>query len=94
MKQANERITTVEDGPETVNERLTNGGPGPEGQPDTVHERLSGDGVDRVAETPNVPLSSASKADWVDYAVSQGADREQAEKMTKAELADTYGAQG
>lgn len=37
-----ERITTVDDGPETVNERLTGGGVGPEGQPDTVVERLSG----------------------------------------------------
>jgi hypothetical protein len=88
VKQANERITTVEDGPGTVNERLTTGGPGPEGQPDTVHEKLSGPGVDRIAD---VPTSSASKADWVDYAVSQGADRETAEGMTKTELAETYG---
>lgn len=37
-----ERITTEADGPDTVNERLSTGGPGPEGQPDTVTERLSG----------------------------------------------------
>lgn len=41
METVTERITT-EDDEGTVNERLTTGGEGPEGQPDTVHERLSG----------------------------------------------------
>lgn len=39
---AQERISTEADGPGTVNERLSTSGPGPEGQPDTVTERLSG----------------------------------------------------
>jgi hypothetical protein len=39
---ATERITTIEDGEGTVNERLSTGGPGPEGQTDTVTESLSG----------------------------------------------------
>jgi hypothetical protein len=44
-----ERITTVEDGEGTVNERLSTGGPGPEGQLDTVTESLSGQGDAPVA---------------------------------------------
>lgn len=38
------------------------------------------------------PAQSDNKAAWVDYAVSQGADRDEAESMTKAELIDQYGA--
>lgn len=34
------------------------------------------------------PAKSASKGDWVDYAVSQGADREAAEAANKDELVD------
>lgn len=50
MIEVKERITTVEDGPQTVNERLSTGGPGPEGQADTVTERLSGDTPAEVSE--------------------------------------------
>lgn len=46
---AQERITTVEDGPDSVNERLSPGGPGPEGQEDTAHEILSGQPADDTA---------------------------------------------
>ena len=35
-----------EDGPDTVNERYTFGGPGPEGQPDTVVEDPTDHAVD------------------------------------------------
>lgn len=42
MPEATERLSTTEDGPQTVNERLSTGGPGPEGQPDTAKESLSG----------------------------------------------------
>lgn len=42
MDTVNEHLTTVEDGDNTVNERLSPGGPGPEGQPDTATESLSG----------------------------------------------------
>jgi hypothetical protein len=38
----------------------------------------------------HVPNQSAPKADWVEYAVSQGASREEAESMTKADLVETY----
>lgn len=38
-----------------------------------------------------VPAKSASKVDWVDHAVTQGADRTEAEAMTKAELIERYG---
>jgi len=56
MGVVHERISTEDDGPNTVNERLSDGGPGPEGQPRTVTERLStpenlaGDAADPVAD--------------------------------------------
>jgi len=37
----NESLTTVEDGDTTVNERLSPGGEGPEGQPDTATESIT-----------------------------------------------------
>lgn len=37
------------------------------------------------------PAKSASKAEWVDYAVSQGANQDDADGMTKAELQEQYG---
>jgi hypothetical protein len=40
------------------------------------------------ATKPNV---NAPKADWVEYAVSQGATREDAESSTKDQLVDKYG---
>lgn len=51
------------------------------------------DGLGRVVVVENVPTSpakSARKAAWVDYAVSQGADPEAAEALTKAELIEQY----
>ena len=72
MNTAQERITTVEDGEGTVNERLSPGGVGPEGQPDTADERLSGSdealkseakdegAADETAEKP-VPKKAAAK---------------------------------
>lgn len=36
------------------------------------------------------PAKSASKADWVAYAVSQGADQEEAEGKTRDELAALF----
>lgn len=38
------------------------------------------------------PSKNDNKAAWVDYAVEQGADRGEAENLTKAELVATYGA--
>lgn len=40
---------------------------------------------------PNRPTRNASKAAWVDYAESQGMDRELADSHTRAELIDLYG---
>ena len=69
----------------------------PEGPPGTFAEQLN------VPETPEAaepegeaeyepPARSALKAEWVDHAVEQhGADRDEAEAMTKDELMDRYG---
>jgi hypothetical protein len=40
---------------------------------------------------PIRPAQSAVKADWIDYAVAHGADRQQAEAMTKDDLVQKYG---
>ena len=37
------------------------------------------------------PSESDLKAVWVDHAVSQGADRDEAEAMTKAQLVEQFG---
>jgi len=37
------------------------------------------------------PSRSASKAEWVDYAVSQGTARDEAEAMTRDDLAEAHG---
>ncbi|MFR9796144.1 hypothetical protein ACL02U_09610 [Streptomyces sp. MS06] len=37
------------------------------------------------------PAKNAPKAEWVGWAVVQGADAEQADGMTKADLIETYG---
>jgi hypothetical protein len=50
--------------------------------------------VDAPDETPDetdAPAKSANKAEWVDYAVSQGADPSEAESSTKDELVAAYG---
>lgn len=40
------------------------------------------------------PAGNASKAEWVDYAVMQGADRASAEDMTAAQLKEQYSGAG
>lgn len=56
---------------------------GADGQPDVP---------DAEATVPvELPAQVAPKAAWVDYAVAQGADRGQADAMTKQELIATYG---
>lgn len=37
-------------------------------------------------ETSEAPATSDVKAEWVDYAVSQGIERDEAQSSTKAEL--------
>lgn len=43
------------------------------------------------ADEPQAPAKSATKAEWVDYAVSQGTDRTEAEASTKAALIERHG---
>lgn len=47
--------------------------------------------VEEPADTDERPKQVAPKADWVDWAVSQGADRAEAEEMTKADLIAEFG---
>lgn len=52
-------------------------------------------GVDvEQVPTPSPPAKSAPKAEWVSWAVLQGADSATAEGMTRDELVATYGATG
>jgi hypothetical protein len=59
--------------------------------PGSVDAVETGDAADPDGETTSAPARSAVKADWVDYAVSQGASRDEAEGMTKDQLTDRYG---
>lgn len=43
-----------------------------------------------AVETDTKPAKADNKAAWVDYAVEQGAEREEAEAMTKADLVERY----
>lgn len=63
-----------------------------------IHEEIEDatvvrDGTGRlvVQSVPTPPAKSDSKAAWVDYAETQGADPEQAEESTKADLIADYG---
>jgi hypothetical protein len=58
----NESLTTIEDGDTTVNERLSPGGPGPEGQPDTVAETLSGPAAGEPTPEPEPEPTPAPKS--------------------------------
>lgn len=39
----------------------------------------------------DAPNQSANKSEWVDYAVANGVDQDEAEDMTKAELQERFG---
>ncbi|MEV4245233.1 hypothetical protein AB0J63_17680 [Streptosporangium canum] len=56
-----------------------------------VAQRVLVDGEPATAVGGDRPPQAAPKAAWVDWAVSQGMDREQAEDLTKAELIDLHG---
>ena len=43
-----------------------------------------------VVEPAEEPKAYASKAEWVDFAVSQGVERSDAEKLTKPELIEQF----
>lgn len=56
-----------------------------------------GDGAEGTDTEPaedsetKAPGRSASKADWLAYAISRGAEAADAEKLTRDQLAETYG---
>ena len=43
-----------------------------------------------AGDSPSRPTRNDSKDDWVDYAVSQGMNRDEADTMTKAALVSLY----
>ncbi len=49
-------------------------------------------GASAVSAEPPRPARSASKTEWVAYATAMGEDPEDAAALTRAELADRYGA--
>lgn len=68
--------------------------------PEPIQERLDKGALRRVHndgspyhddEPTGPPAAGASKALWIGWAVSQGADPEAAEKATKQDLIDQYG---
>lgn len=81
-------VGPVSAGPNTDPEALpadppqTDPEPTPEVQDDPVPTPL--DPADR-------PARSATKSEWVDWAVKAGADRSDAENMTKTDLIEVYG---
>lgn len=68
--------------------------PEPEPEPESQPE-VEGESEPEPESQPEVedetPKQSDTKATWVDFAVSQGADRNGAEDMTKQELIEMYG---
>ena len=47
--------------------------------------------VEAESETAVKPAQADPKAAWIDWAISQGADADEAEALTKAELIEFYG---
>jgi hypothetical protein len=47
--------------------------------------------ADPVTDVEGRPAKVAPKAEWVDYAISQGADPKEAEATNKADLIELYG---
>lgn len=75
----------VRDEKEPVGDEPTTIGNTGDGEPETV----SDEDTDSEEES-EAPGGNASKAEWVEYAVSRGADREEAESKTRDELRDKY----
>ena len=46
--------------------------------------------VEEPEDEPKPPARSASKADWVAYATSQGMDADEADKLTRDQLAERF----
>lgn len=47
--------------------------------------------VDEGEDMVEVPRRNAKKTEWIDFAVSQGMDRDEADEMTRDQLADRFG---
>jgi hypothetical protein len=78
--------------PDGVAQRLENGDlthVNEDGSPSRESEDPDGSDPDPYAVAR--PANSASKADWVVYAVSKGSAVNDADGMTKAELVEKYG---
>lgn len=54
-------------------------------------EGASGQPTTSGGDVEQQPKGNASKAEWVAYAVAQGADKDEADAMTRDALADKYG---
>lgn len=69
----------------------------PAEEPDPEVKSVTGHGDKSVtlhgdkSEAPEEPKKSGSKPDWVEYAVSKGADRDEAEASSRDDLAAAYG---
>lgn len=59
--------------------------------PETKAVTAHGDKMVTLHGDKAEPKKSGSKADWVEYAVSKGADRAEAEASTRDDLAAAYG---
>lgn len=70
--------------PEPIAERLTKG----------LLRQVNADGSPYTETTAEEPAKSASKAEWVGWAVASGATVEDAEAMTKTDLVEKYGSGG
>lgn len=75
--------------------------PAAQSEAETAHAvTVQAEGTEAVTAEPDVaagserPARSASKADWVAFAVAQGSDPDEAEAATKAELVERYGGEG
>jgi hypothetical protein len=62
----------------------------PEPEPEFKSALDTPEESEEAEEVDELPKTSDSKATWIDYAVAQGSDREEAESMTKQELVDFY----
>lgn len=49
------------------------------------------DAAEAAGDGPKVPSKSASKNEWVGYAVSQGMSVDDADAMTKSDLVEKFG---
>lgn len=74
-----------EDGTEWLGEP---DGPDQGGDPGAAAPDDAGSGG--VPDSPEAPKKSASKADWVEFAVSQGADAHEAAAMTRDDLVAAF----